>query len=278
LEAQPVTSKPQPEMSSEPFRALKQLIQTLRGPDGCPWDKRQIPRSIVLYLIEEIYELVEAIESDDSDNICEELGDVLFQVFFIAEMFREKGRFDIGEVARRTTEKMIGRHPHVFGADRLDSSEAVRERWHKIKRHEKKNTESKSVLDSIPVQLPALMRAYRISERVAREGFDWEDISGVMQKVEEEWAEFKNAQRAEQREQAAMELGDVFFTLVNVARFAKVHPETVLAGATKKFENRFKELERRAAERGVAMEVRSQAELDGIWEQIKTEEGINRDV
>ena len=277
MEAQPETSKPQPEMSFDRFRALMQLIQTLRGPEGCPWDKKQTPRSIVLYLIEEIYELVEAIESDNSDDICEELGDVLFQVFFIAELFREKGRFDIVEVALRTTEKMIGRHPHVFGADRLDSTEAVRERWHKIKRHEKKHSESTSVLDSVPVQLPALMRAYRISERVAREGFDWKDMSGVVEKVEEEWAEFKVAQRAELREQAAMELGDVFFTLVNVARFAKVHPETVLAGATKKFEKRFKELEKRAAERGVAMGVRFQTELDGIWEQIKTEEDINRD-
>jgi uncharacterized protein YabN with tetrapyrrole methylase and pyrophosphatase domain len=122
------------------------------------------------------------------------------------------------------------------------------------------------------------MRAYRISERVAREGFDWEDISGVVEKVEEEWTEFKNAQRAGRREQAAMELGDVFFTLVNVARFAKVHPETVLLGAIKKFEHRFKELEKRAAERGVAMEIRSQAELDRIWEQIKTEEDMIRDV
>ncbi|MFY9705450.1 MAG: nucleoside triphosphate pyrophosphohydrolase [Desulfobacterales bacterium] len=273
-----MTTKPQPEMTSEHFRALLQLIQTLRGPDGCPWDKKQTPRSIALYLIEEIYELVEAIESGNSDDIREELGDVLFQVFFIAELFHEKGRFDIGEVAHRTTEKMIGRHPHVFGADRLDSTEAVREQWHQIKQHEKKNTEAKSVLESIPVQLPALMRAYRISERVAREGFDWQDISGVMEKVEEEWAEFKNAQRAERWEQAAMELGDVFFTLVNVARFAHVHPETVLTGAIKKFEQRFKELEKRAAERGVAIESRFQTELDRIWEQIKTEEDINRAV
>lgn len=270
-----MTTKPQPEMTSEHFRALLQLIQTLRGPDGCPWDKKQTPRSIALYLIEEIYELVEAIESGNSDDIREELGDVLFQVFFIAELFHEKGRFDIGEVALRTTEKMIARHPHVFGADRLDSTEAVREQWHQIKQHEKKNTEAKSVLDSIPVRLPALMRAYRISERVAREGFDWQDISEVMEKVEEEWTEFKNAQRAEHWEQAAMELGDVFFTLVNVARFAHIHPETVLTGAIKKFEQRFKELEKRAAERGVAIESRSQTELDRIWEQIKTEEDIN---
>lgn len=267
-----MTSTPQPETTSESFRALMQLIQTLRGPDGCPWDKKQTPGSIALYLIEEIYELVEAIESGNSDSIREELGDVLFQVFFMAELFHEKGRFDIGEVALRTTEKMIGRHPHVFGADRLDTSEAVRERWHQIKRHEKENTEAKSVLDSIPVQLPALMRAYRISERVAREGFDWQDISGVMEKVEEEWAEFKNARKADRREQAAMELGDVFFTLVNVARFAHIHPESVLTGAIKKFEHRFRELEKRSAERGVAMEKRSQAELNRIWEQIKTEE------
>jgi tetrapyrrole methylase family protein / MazG family protein len=271
-----VRSKTPPATSLDPFRELMQLIQTLRGPDGCPWDKQQTPRSAALYLTEEIYELVDAIESGNPEKIREELGDVLFQVFFIAELAHEAGQFDIGEVALRTTEKMIGRHPHVFGADRLDSTEAVRERWHQIKQREKGNAGVTSALDSVPVQLPALIRAYRISERAARMGFDWQDIAGVMEKVEEEWAEFKNAQGGDRPEQAAIELGDVFFTLANVARFVQIHPETALTGAIKKFECRFRELEKRAAEQGVAMQSRSQAELDRIWEQIKTEEERGR--
>ncbi|MFZ0133410.1 MAG: nucleoside triphosphate pyrophosphohydrolase [Desulfobacterales bacterium] len=265
----------QPAPASDPFKALIQLIRTLRGPNGCPWDKQQTARSLVRYLTEEVYELIEAIEADNSDKIHEELGDVLFQVFFIAELFHEKGRFDIEAVARRNAEKMIGRHPHVFGDDRLDSADAVRERWHQIKRREKGNRTAASVLDSVPVQLPALMRAYRISERAARTGFDWQGISGVMEKVEEEWAEFKSAQAAERPDLAAMELGDVFFTLTNVARFARIHPETALAGAIKKFEHRFRKLEKRAAEMGGAMENRSPAELDEIWQQIKAAEEVN---
>ncbi|MFZ0724198.1 MAG: nucleoside triphosphate pyrophosphohydrolase [Desulfobacterales bacterium] len=263
---------PEKPPAPDPFEALVQLIQTLRGPQGCPWDKQQSARSLVRYLTEEVYELIEAIEAENPDKIREELGDVLFQVFFIAELFREQGRFDIQEVARRNTEKMIGRHPHVFGDDRLDSAEAVRERWHQIKRREKANRAGASVLDSVPVQLPALMRAYRISERAARAGFDWQGISGVMEKVEEEWDEFKSAQADDRPELAAMELGDVFFTLANVARFARIHPETALAGAIKKFEHRFRKLEKRAAETGSGMESRSPVELDRMWQQIKTEE------
>ncbi len=261
-----------PARAPDPFEELVQLIRTLRGPQGCPWDRQQTARSLVRYLTEEVYELIEAIEGENPAEIREELGDVLFQVFFVAELFHEQGRFDIEEVARRNTAKMIGRHPHVFGDDRLDSAEAVREQWHRIKRREKANRADTSVLDSVPAQLPALMRAYRISERAARTGFDWQEMSGVMEKVEEEWAEFKSAQAGDRPELAAMELGDVFFTLVNVARFARIHPETALAGAIKKFEHRFRKLEKRAAGSGMGMESRSAAELDRIWRQIKGEE------
>jgi tetrapyrrole methylase family protein/MazG family protein len=249
-----------------------ELIQILRGPDGCPWDRQQTPRSIALYLIEELYELVDAIESERAENICEELGDVLFQVFFIADLLRESDDVGIEEVARRSIEKMVGRHAHVFGSDRLEDPAAVRERWHQIKRREKGPAAEPPVGDSVPLRLPALMRAYRISERAARRGFDWRDVSGVMEKVEEEWAEFKSAQKAQLHERAATELGDVFFTLTNVARFVNIHPETALTGAVKKFEHRFKELEKRAAAEGVGMESARQRDLDRIWEQIKAEE------
>lgn len=263
---------PPPANAFESLGALMQLIRILRGANGCPWDKQQTPRSIVRYLTEEIYELVEAVESGNPDQIREELGDVLFHIFVIAEMFDEKGLFDIGEVARGNTEKMTRRHPHVFGGDHLENPSTIRQRWHQIKQSEKGGDQESSVLDSVPVQLPALMRAYRISERAARSGFDWSDISGVMAKAEEEWGEFKTALKKNANEQASMEFGDILFTLANIARFAGIHPETALTGAVKKFEKRFRKLEKRVAGIGATLDSRSQPELDRIWEEIKAAE------
>ena len=264
-------------LSAKSLEDLMRLIQTLRGKEGCPWDKQQTPRSITQHLIEEIYELADAIESGHPDKTCEELGDVLFHVFFLAEMFREQGLFDIGGVARRNTEKMTRRHPHVFGADRIDSADAVRQQWHQIKKGEKGHAEDGSALDSIPVQLPALMRAYRISERAARAGFDWPDLSAVMEKAEEEWAEFKQALERKQPEQTAMEFGDILFTLTNVARFARIHPETALGGAINKFVKRFKSLENRVRKRGGDIDEQSPVDLDAIWEAIKAGEDTQTD-
>jgi tetrapyrrole methylase family protein/MazG family protein len=173
--------------------AIFKLIETLRGKNGCPWDKKQTPRTIAVYLVEEIYELVDAIESENHNEICEELGDVLFHILFLISLFRETGRFDFMDVIDSNMKKMTRRHPHVFGKDRVDSTDEVRERWHKIKMNEKKRFQETSILDSVPSKLPALMRAYRISERVSKTGFDWSDISGVMSKVEEEWSELKVA-------------------------------------------------------------------------------------
>jgi MazG family protein len=277
LEYPPLTS------DLKDISALIRLIEKLSGENGCPWDRKQTPRTLAVYLIEEVYELVDAIESKSPEDICEELGDVLFQIFFLAHLYQKDGHFDLQDVARRNTRKMIRRHPHVFGQETAATSDEVRQRWHTIKMTEKKHAGSAGLLDSIPSGLPALIRAYRISERAARAGFDWKAISGVMEKVEEEWAEFKSevdkippsgAQMdAKAQEKLSLEFGDVLFTLVNVARFAKLHPETSLADATRKFEKRFKHMEQAIVQNGRQIDAVPYSELNALWEKAKQAKG-----
>ncbi len=256
------------------FGSLIDLIKTLRGKNGCPWDKQQTPDSMSVYLIEEMYELVEAIVHKDDQSICEELGDVLFHVVFIATIFEEIKKFDLLQAINLVTEKMYRRHPHVFGDTKVENAEDVKKQWHYIKQTEKNETLQTSVLDSVPKNLPALIRAYRISERAARTGFDWDDINGVIAKVEEEWEEFKqevNASREnkENHLKKSLEFGDVLFTLVNVARFAGIHPETALAESTHKFEKRFKLMENTISGNGKRIDRVCRPEMDRLWEQAK---------
>ncbi len=255
------------------FGSISKLIETLRGKNGCPWDKKQTPRSLVLYLIEEAYELMDAIHSGTHQDICEELGDILFLVLFIASLFQDRKSFTTEDLIRLNVEKMTRRHPHVFGNATADTPEEVKQRWSQIKSKERKGRTASSILDSIPQTLPALMRSYRISERAARTGFDWHDISGVMQKAEEEWHEFKkeladdgNKNNVEAR---SMELGDVLFTLVNVGRLSKIHPEEALVSATKKFETRFKAMEKLAEESRRPFESLSFEEMHVLWDKVK---------
>jgi MazG family protein len=260
LEDPPLTSNtsiPQ----KNPFETLIELIEILRGDNGCPWDKKQTPKTIALYVIEEIYELFDAIATGNPDEICEELGDVLFQIFFIARLYQEKGLFSIKDVTRLNVEKMTRRHPHVFGKESVQSTETI------------KRAPDTSMLDTVPVRLPALMRAYRISERAARTGFDWPDLSGVLQKVEEEWSELKSALTTNDKDQTALEFGDVLFTLMNVARFIRVHPELALAASTQKFVRRFKRMEKVAAEKGRKFNSLTPEEMDVLWEAAKSSEG-----
>jgi tetrapyrrole methylase family protein / MazG family protein len=256
------------------INSIIELIERLRSENGCPWDRKQTPKSIAVYLLEEVYELVDAIESGDSGAVCEELGDVLFHILFLSSLFREMGHFDIKDVVDLNIKKMTRRHPHVFGNERVDNIEEVRARWHQIKKEEKNLDKEASILDSVPAGFPALMRAHRISERAAKTGFDWNDIPDVMQKVEEEWSEFKALLERENRDPTdqdllALEFGDVLFTLVNVARFAHIHPETALRNSTKKFENRFKYMEKLIAERHRIIESLSHREMDELWEEAK---------
>jgi tetrapyrrole methylase family protein/MazG family protein len=256
------------------IKAIIDLIETLKGENGCPWDKKQTPQTILAYLLEETYELMDAVESGDPVEVCGELGDVLFHIFFLVSLFREMGHFDIKDVVNLNVKKMIHRHPHVFGNDTVDSADEVRRRWYKIKMEEKDLSSETSILDSIPSNLPALMRAYRISERAARTGFDWEGMSGVMEKVEEEWSEFKAVLKKQKQSQedytrVMLEFGDILFTLVNVARFANIHPETALRDSTKKFERRFRYMEKRISKGQKDIRSISQKEKDVLWEQAK---------
>ena len=256
------------------IKDLTALIETLRGINGCPWDRKQTPRSIVLYLIEEVFELAEAVESGNSDAVMEELGDVLFQVLFITVLFKEKACFNLNQVIDANITKMIRRHPHVFGDSSAKTVDAIKKQWNAIKRTEKGLQPDVSVIDSVPDGLPALMRASRISERAADAGFDWDDMQGVMQKAEEEWREFQaesgdGEHTPERRERALLEFGDLMFTLVNVARFAKIHPETALRAATQKFEKRFKKMEKILLQKGSALDSLPRDEIDLMWEDVK---------
>jgi len=259
------------------LKALFQLVESLRGEKGCPWDRKQTPQTIAVYLIEETYELVEAIAGGHTEEIREELGDVLFHIVFLASQYQEQRHFDLDDVAGAVTEKMIRRHPHVFGDEQIDRAEDVPQKWHAIKAKETKHRPKASVLDSVPAGMPALMRAYRVSERAARAGFDWNDLAGVIQKAEEEWLEFKSEvdaqdQKGEETRRVAMEFGDVLFTLVNVARFARIHPETALIDSIQKFGRRFRKMEEIISGRGRKLASVSHREINELWEMIKREE------
>ena len=252
------------------------LIRRLRAPEGCPWDRKQTPSSLANYLIEEVHELAEAIASGNMEAVCEELGDVIFQVLFMVEMYQETGAFDLPAIAARNIEKMVRRHPHVFGQRRDMSTDEIRANWHTIKKAEKgAGADGGSLLDSIPKNLPALMRAYRVSERAARAGFDWAAMDGVMAKVEEEWQEFKQARQAGSGENAsqadAMEFGDMLFTLTNVARFARFHPESALAASVNKFERRFRFMEDYFARQGRDIESVDRGDLEAAWLRAKAQ-------
>jgi MazG family protein len=259
------------------FGRLSALVEALRGENGCPWDKKQTARSMSIKLLEETYELTDAISNGDAMDICEELGDVLFHIFFIARLFEEEGRFGVDAVAEGITQKMIRRHPHVFGEASVSTSEEVKQQWHVIKqgeKGEKGEAPAASVLDSVPRMQPALMRAYRISAKAAREGFDWADMAGVMEKVEEELGELKEAAAEDagtekDRRAVLLEFGDLLFTLVNVARFLGINPEDALTESTGKFEERFRYMEREIRESQRKLADVEQEEKDEIWERAK---------
>jgi len=256
------------------MQKLFTLIESLRGQNGCPWDRKQTPESISVYLIEEVHELMDAIATGDSALVCEELGDVLFHVAFIARLFQELGQFSFDDVVQMVVEKMVRRHPHVFGQTSVETADEVRQQWRRIKKQEKQTGRIASILGTIPSSQPALMRAYRISERAAGQGFDWHDIEGVIAKAQEEWRELKselkrpeNESRA--RDRVALEFGDVLFTLVNVARFAGIHPEMALTASIRKFIGRFEHMEKGIAASGRQFEEVSHEELQVLWGDAK---------
>jgi tetrapyrrole methylase family protein / MazG family protein len=260
------------ELGPPSVEALRRLIATLRGEGGCPWDRKQTPATLSIYLIEEMYELVDAIAAGDTAAILEELGDVLFQVLFVTYLYEQDHQFTLQEVLERIIAKMIHRHPHVFGSEKIDSAGEVKQQWRRIKQQE--NGGQRSLLESVPAGMPALMRSYRVSERAAGTGFDWDGLTEVMDQAEREWAEFKaeigdGTVAQMDRSKATMELGDVLFTLVNVARLAGIHPETALSRSTRKFIRRFKWMEAEASAKDSPLESLSREAMDRLWDSAK---------
>jgi tetrapyrrole methylase family protein/MazG family protein len=224
------------------LKELVALVESLRGEDGCPWDQKQTPRTMLVYLLEEIYELADAIESEHTGAVKEELGDVLFHIVFIAHLFQEKGDFSIDDVACDITAKMIRRHPHVFGAANVRNTEEIRQNWHKIKQTEKKQVAHKSIIDSVPRNMPALMRAYQLVERTARSGFDRKNRESLLTELESEFDQLKRAVENNATGRLLDDFGNFMFSLVNLAQLLKIHPETALSKAVKIFEKRFRKI------------------------------------
>jgi len=250
-----------------PLYILKELAQILRGEDGCAWDKKQTPKTLRPYLIEEVYELYEALESDDPEKIKEELGDYLYQAFAQAQIAMEKKQFSIDEVAQGIIDKLILRHPHVFGQEQTLEADEVKARWEKIKKKEK--PERKSILEGVPKHLPALLKAYRVQEKVSKVGFDWSKLDEVVLKLEEELKEFKRAVALADKDNIAEEVGDILFSLVNVLRFLEIDPESALQKSVAKFMSRFQIMEKMALREGFKLEEKSLEELDLLWEESK---------
>ena len=260
------------------FTRLIELIRTLRGKDGCPWDRSQTPASVIPYLLEEAFEAADAFERGDFEEFSSELGDLLFQLFFLIEMEKEKGRSDYAAVIASITEKMIRRHPHVFGDEAVSSVSEVVRNWHRIKREETRGKESEQ-LDSIPRNMPALMYAQRIGERASKAGFDWDDAEGVLEKAEEEWNELRESIESNGLDHPSVreELGDLLFTLVNACRFMKVPAELLLRYAAIKFVRRFKGVLQNVEASGKAVRDVSPDEIDRVWNELKSAEKPKED-
>jgi len=258
------------------FERLVCLVKRLRGPHGCPWDRVQTPETIKVYLVEEAYELLEALDSGEAQGICGELGDLLFHIVFLARIFQEKGDFEIGDVIEKIADKMIRRHPHVFGRAQASTPEQVRDVWHDMKKTEakEKNLSPTSFLDSVPRGLPALMRAYRLGERASRLGVGRQDAASAVRRVEEELARFKSAMERDDSKGAVEAFGDLLFRAVNLGRFTGAHPETALNGAVLKFVKRLKAIEETLRQEGRCLESLSPDEMAAIWEKDRPDEGI----
>ena len=258
------------------FRELLDLVEKLRSPDGCPWDRAQKKGDIGRYLIEEAYEVLEALEGSSPENVQEELGDLLFQILFLARMAEEAGEFNIADVLGEISAKMIRRHPHVFGDATVGGVEEVRTNWERIKTEvEHKGDRRSPICDNIPRSLSTLAKAQRITARAAEAGFDWPDTAGVLNKVEEELAEFRAALEMNNPKRIQEEAGDLLFTLANLCRFAQVDAESALRSSLKKFIDRFSHIERELAACGKTPKGSSAAEMDRIWEEAKKNEGIS---
>ena len=254
-----------------PLEQLLRIMARLRAPDGCPWDREQSHATLRQSVIEEAYEVAAAINTGDDANLREELGDLLLQVVFHAQMASERGDWNFDAVASGIVEKLVRRHPHVFGSENASDSAAVLTRWEEIKRAEKGTAATASALDGVSEGLPSLMRAEKVQKKAAKVGFDWSELPPVVAKVREEIAEVEGA--LGDTEKVEEEVGDLLFAVVNLARKLKVDGEVALQRATDKFATRFREVEAVARERGLALEKMTLAEMDEIWDAVKARRG-----
>jgi len=262
-------------MDKKRFEDLVALMARLRAPGGCPWDRAQTHQSLRTYLLEETYEVLDAIQRDDPAALKDELGDLLLQVLFHAQLAAEQGRFSIDDVLTELHTKLVRRHPHVFGAVRADSPEQVVANWEVLKtaernaHPEKNNRVGNSILDGVPATLPAQLEAYQLTHKAAQVGFDWERLEDVLAKLNEEVAELRAGVAAGEKERLEEEVGDLLFVAVNVARFLGLDPELALRRTNRKFVARFQEIERELARQGRRLEDASLAEMDALWERTK---------
>ena len=252
------------------FDDLLQIVEILRAPDGCMWDREQDHQSIRRNFIEETYEVCEAIDEQDTEHLKEELGDVLLQVVFHTQMEKEKGVFDIGDVADGICKKLIYRHPHIFGSVEVGSSEEILRNWDELKRKEKHQETDTSALESVAKSLPGLIRAEKLQKKAAKVGFDWENAQGALEKVEEELDEVKQAMAGSGDPEE--EIGDLLFAAVNVARHLKVDPEGAMEKTCNKFIRRFADMEQQAKEENKVLSDLPLAELDALWNRSKEKE------
>ncbi len=259
-------------MQKKPFESLVDVIAILRGENGCPWDREQTHSSLKSTLIEETYETVEAIDSGDSNHLKEELGDLLLNIMLQAQIADESDNFDIYDVIESLIEKLIRRHPHVFGNVAVESADEVVKNWESIKSQEEGYEDRESILDGIPVALPALLRGQKIQKRAARVGFDWDNISDVFNKVEEELNEVNDSLKNDDQNEIEMEIGDLLFAVVNLCRFVDLQAEETLRKANRKFVSRFKRMETKLNTQGKNISDQSLEELDKIWNEVKNDE------
>jgi tetrapyrrole methylase family protein / MazG family protein len=277
-EPRPAISKQQIAQIGKLFTDLVDVQARLRAPGGCPWDREQTHASLRTHLIEESYEVLDAIESESPEELAEELGDLLLQVLFHADMAREAKTFNLSDVITGIRDKLIRRHPHVFGSVKAETSSEVLRNWAQIKAKEKLELQKgaaagiPSVLDGVPRSLPALLEAFQMSRRAARVGFDWDEVSGVFEKLKEEIAELQNALAPLDRHAVEEELGDLLFTVVNLSRFLGLDPEVTLKKSSQKFKQRFMGMEAEALKRKVDLSKLSKEELEELWRSAKLQD------
>lgn len=265
-------------IAGEKFAELVELISRLRAPGGCPWDREQTHESLKSMMLEEAYEVVEAIDEGNDEEFVGELGDLLLQVVFHSQIAAEENRFSVGEVIERIASKMIRRHPHVFGEDTAQTAGEVLRNWEAIKEAELaakgKRSEDASMLDSVSARLPAVMEAFQMTTKVSRVDFDWPDVASVLEKLDEEVEELKQAVANEQasHQEVAGEVGDLLFVAVNVARLLGIDPESALKASNRKFRRRFRYIEERLREEGRKPADSDHVEMDALWDEAKAKE------